>query len=340
MALRFIDGFDQYTSSAIIRKYNEIGTSAYVTIADGRRTGSKALKLQSTSGSLTKTLDEQNTWIAGFAIYIATMPSSRSSIIQFRDNTSSPQSSLSLSTTGNIVLCRGSASGTALATSERALSVGSWHYLETKLVISDTVGFFEAKVDGEIWATFTGDTKYSSSLSTANHYILFGFPSAASVYYDDFYICDGSGSVNNEYLGDCRIDTLFPTGAGTSAQFTPTGSAANWENLDEVPPDDDTSYNASGTVGALDSFPVTDLSALNADIFGIQMNLLAKKDDAGERSLVSLVRCGGTDMAGDPVFLGNSYLNLTTVFEQNPATSANWTEAEINVAEFGYRVQS
>ena len=38
--------------------------------------------------------------------------------------------------------------------------------------------------------------------------------------------------------------------------------------------------------------------------------------------------------------LGDSYGDFTQIWEKNPSTSANWTESEVNAAEFGYKVQS
>jgi hypothetical protein len=199
---------------------------------------------------------------------------------------------------------------------------------------------FEARVNGEVWAAYTGDTKYSSTLATANSIRLNGFPSAIQVWYDDFYICDATGTVNNGYLGDVRVDAIYPSGVGASAQFTPTGSATNWENVDDASPDDDTSYNASETAGHIDSFTFADLTALNASILGVQANILARKDDAGTRLLRAVARVGSTNYEGADLTLTDSYIDHRTIWNQNPATASAWTESDINAAEFGYKVQA
>lgn len=252
MALRFIDGFDHYSTLAQVGyKYNETGTSSYVSLDTGRRAGSNALKLYSSSGYATRVLDDQATWIVGAAVKIGAMPSSTATIFMFRDNSGSAQDCVCITSTGTISLLRGTSSGTVLATSSNALTVGAWNYIEAKLTIASSGGTFEVRVNGDVWATFTGNTKYSSTLSTANGIKLYGLPSAVNAWYDDFYICDGTGSSNNTYLGDARVDTIFPSGAGASAQFTPTGSTNNWENVDESSPNDDTDYNAADTAGYL-----------------------------------------------------------------------------------------
>ena len=341
MTLRFIDGFDHFTTFAqFLYKYNETGSTSYVSLDTGRRSGSNAVKLYSTSGYVTKTLDDQATWTVGAAVKIASLPSSTGTIFQFRDNTGTVQASLCVSVTGSLALYRGTTSGTLLASSANALLGGSWNFIEAKITIADSGGTFEARVNGDVWVTYTGDTKYSSTLATANSIRLYGLPSAINSWYDDFYICDATGTVNNSYLGDVRVDTLFPSGVGASAQFMPTGSATNWENVDEASPDEDTSYNASETAGNIDSFTFADLTALNATIMGVQANILARKDDAGTRLLRAVARVGSTNYEGTDLTLSDSYVDQRTIWNQNPATTAAWTEAEINAAEFGYKVQS
>jgi hypothetical protein len=136
---------------------------------------------------------------------------------------------------------------TLLASSTNALATGSWNFVEVKLTIADSGGVFEVRVNESVWVTFTGDTKQSSSQTTANR-ILFSSRST-DCGFDDLYICDGTGSVNNTYLGDVRIDTVRPTGAGNYTEFGHQGSSNNWDNVDDTTIDSDSSYNYSNTVG-------------------------------------------------------------------------------------------
>lgn len=341
MALRFIDGFDHYTTrDHLLYKYNAVASSSYVTLGDGRRSGSQGVRLYASSGYLTKSLDEQITWIAGVALMLEEIPSNNGAVFMFLDSGGDAQACLCISSTGALNLKRGGTSGTNLVASTDALLANVWYYVEAKLTIDDSVGSFSVRVNGQEWATYTGDTKYSYYYDGASAIKMYGMPSAVKIWYDDLYICDGTGSQNNDFLGDVRVDTLFPTGAGNAADFTPTGNANNWENVADTAPDEDTSYNGSDTVDAQDSFTFGSLSALDSSIFGVQENILAKKDDAGTRLLHGLTRVSSTDYEGSDLSLPDSYANQTQIWEQNPSTSANWTEAEINAAEFGYKVES
>ncbi|MGE0108237.1 MAG: hypothetical protein AB7S81_00515 [Bdellovibrionales bacterium] len=338
MALRFIDGFDHYAIPAQMPlKYTTVSNASISTMV-GRRAGSVAVKLYNSGGDrFAISLDDQTTWIVGFAFCPEINSTNTAKTVQFVDATSSVQLTLCL-TNGVIQLYRGDGS-VLLTTAAQTLQAGVWNYIEVKAVIADTNGTFEVRVNEQVWATYTGDTKYSSSLATART-IRFGCASWVGTGFHDLYICDGTGNTNNDYLGDCRIDTLYPDGQGSNAAFTPVGSTANWENVDETPADADTSYNTSDVVGDVDTFSFDDLGTNGNVIHGAQINLMARKDDAGPRILRAIALNDGTIHEGSNISLSDSYLIYRHIWEQNPSAATSWTETDINAAEFGYKVQA
>lgn len=337
MALRFIDGCSHYTiPDQILLKY----TSYYdVQIASGtgRREGSKAIQLYNSSDYVSLTLDDQNTWIVGFAFKMDKLSSSGSKTLQFFDANSAVQLTLNI-VSSVIKLYRGDSS-VLLATSENTLGSDVWYYMEVKAVIDNTNGLFEVRINENVWVTYSGDTQYSSTLSTARR-MSFHTASFVAALFHDIYVCDGTGTTNNNYLGDVRVDTLAPSGAGATTDFTPTGSAINYENVDETSAVSTTNYNSSDMVGAIDSFVFGDLAAMGSDIKGMQINLAAKKDDSGTRTMKAIARLSNTNYEGDEITMTDSYFIHRQIWEQNPATSEDWDEAAINGAEFGYKVAS
>ncbi|QQR69246.1 MAG: hypothetical protein IPI58_00745 [Alphaproteobacteria bacterium] len=342
MALRFMDGFDHYTTTASYGyKYSTYTVSAAP--STGRRSGSAAARLGNYGGDyIQKVMDDQTTWIVGFAYKREAAGNSELPLVQLKDSTGSVQSGLYMHCSDGLLrLWRGDMS-TLLATSSSAIPLNTWCYIELKTFINDTTGTLELRVNGTTVATYTGDTKQSSSLNTARTIRLAGGVYSSSYYgfIDDLYVCDGAGTTNNDFLGDCRVDTLYPNGVGNSAQFTPTGSSANWENVKDTTIDEDTTNNASATSGQIDSFAFGDLSNLGSSVFGVQNNLVAKKDDAGTRTMRSVTRIGGTNYESADYSLGTTYLDYVQLQEQNPATAVAWTVDAINGAEFGYKVQA
>lgn len=337
MALRFIDGFDHYAVPADISRkytsYSDSGGSIGLTGITGRRAGSTALQFRISVDYLSLTLDDQPTWIVGFAVNLA--GSESTDLVRFHDNTGAVQAALAISSGGMLQLYRGT---TLLATATTALPINTWAYLEARLTIADSGGVFEARLNESVVVTFTGDTKQSATLSTANRIYFVGRGSKNAL--DDLYICDGTGAVNNGYLGDCRVDALKPVGPGAYTEFTPQGAANNWDGVDEVPYDTDATYNATNVIGKRDSFDCSNLAAITGAIAGVQLAIMARKDDAGSRSLRSLTRVGGADYEGATIPVGTDYRYALQVVEQNPATSTAWTDTAVNGAEFGYKLQA
>ncbi len=337
MALRFIDGFEHYAIPAQLNlKYTSVSNTSIGSMT-GRRAGSTALKLYNGGDKVAITLDDQPAWIMGFAFYTDVNSSNSSKTIQLLDSASAVQLTVSI-TNGIVQLYRGDSS-TLLATAAQALQAGVWNYMEVKATIADSGGTFEVRVNEQVWVTYAGDTKYSSTLSTART-IRLGCASWVNTGFHDLYVCDGTGSANNTYLGDVRVDTVRPVGAGALTQFSPQGGSVNWENVDDPTSDGDTTYNTSDTVGQIDTFDCANLAATNSVISGAQANVMARKDDAGSRTLRALTRIASANYEGADIAMASDYCVCRQLWEENPATAAVWTESDINAAEFGYKVQA
>lgn len=339
MTLRFIDGFDYYATDAEIGlKYDAwAGAGSYVGMyPSGGRRGGGCIQLYSQGGYIRKVFEDQNKWIVGFALKMEVMPSSTTQMLKFQDSAGETQCSLIVTTAGALAAYRGTT--TLLATSAASILAGAWQYIEVEVVIHDTTGSFKVRVnESEVINVTNVDTKYTT-IAGARAININGGGSAVNFYFDDLYILDGLGTANNAFLGDVRVDAILPSGAGAHTDFTPVGGANNWDNVNDAAADADSTYNVSATVGATDTFAFSDLPASTGAIYGLQANLMARKDDAGTGAMKPIVRLSATDYEGSEISMSDSYVNRTAIFEQNPDTTAVWAASEINGAEFGYRV--
>jgi len=107
--------------------------------------------------------------------------------------------------------------------------------------------------------------------------------------------------------------------------------------VDEIPPNDDTDFTTAASAGLTDTFVVQDAPVANAIIYGVQHCLNAKKSDAGVASIAPVIRPSGVDFVGADLAPGTAYSYLLQIAATNPATGAQWTEAQFNAAEFGVR---
>jgi hypothetical protein len=341
--LRFIDSFDHYATADIGTKWTTVGASPTINSSAGRRSGG-CLACPSGANYVRKTLDNQATFIVGFALYINTLPSVTStSLVEFFDGATA-QFTFAMTTAGAIDARRGAYNGTSLGTSVNTFSTGTWYYIEAKVTINNTTGVVEFRVNGSNtnWLNLSSQNTRAGSNNYAS-IVQAGFvvSASASIYIDDLYILDAQGSTNNNFLGDVRVDAYLPNGNGNYSQFTgsDSNSTDNYLLVDDTTPNGDTDYVQSDTVGNYDTYAMTDMSHTPSSIYGVQVSASCKKDDAGSRSIALCNRSNSTDSDGTTTALGTSYQILSHVFETDGGHSGvAWTKANFNSAEFGVKV--
>ena len=91
---------------------------------------------------------------------------------------------------------------------------------------------------------------------------------------------DGSGPAPfNDFLGDVRVDARYPTAEGANSAWTPLSGTDNALMVDDPGPpytpgggpDDDTTYNSTLTVGAVDTHVIQDAPVTGAVFYGAQL---------------------------------------------------------------------
>lgn len=111
-------------------------------------------------------------------------------------------------------------------------------------------------------------------------------------------------------------------------------------NVNETYCDNGATYNYSSTVGDVDTFNTDGTLSSNSIVYGVQVNSVVTKDDAGVRSACNVIRSGASEALGASNSLGTTYVGYNDVFAVDPNTSASWTPAAVNAAKIGYKVVS
>ena len=339
MTLLFVDGFDHYGTSDLSKKWVNVGGSEQIASTSGRR-GGGALYAASYGQSIDKVITSSGTVIIGVAFKSATFNTGYPALFTLKES-ATVHLTVMYNAASKIEIRRGNTGGTLLATSTSAYTLSAWNYFELKAKIDSTTGMTEVHINGVVDSglTLTGANTRNGGTSGVISTVQLGQSGGAGAwaYYDDLYVCNNSGSTNNDFLGDCRVDTILPTGDGNYTQFTPSTGTAHWSLVDENPPNT-TDYVSSATSGDRDSYTFPDLSGLSSQtIYGIQINAAALKSDAGARSLGTMSRLGGTDKDGAGAAMSTSQLYISEIQETDPASAA-WTESNVNAAEFGVKV--
>jgi len=343
MALRFIDSFNHYTTSEFTKKWTN-DSGGYNSITTGGRFTNR-FYCSGGNGYLGKTLDSKSTWIMGFAWMPASLPTSggeRWPVCAFR-NGANNEVTLDYEQSGRIIARRGEIGGTYVAQSANTFSGGTWYYLEVKVKVHGSTGTIQLRVNGvqDTGIDFTGNTS-ADGATTADNVWLGGnqYGSTGARSFCDFYLCDtdGSGPTNN-WLGDIRVESLFPSGNGTWSGLVGSDSnqTDNYLLVDETAPAT-ADYVGSSTPGDMDTYTYGSLSGATGTVYGVQILPYAAKTNAGTASTVSVARLsGGTEEDGAAQALSTTPIYMREVRETKPG-GGSWSITDVNGAEFGVKV--
>lgn len=215
-----------------------------------------------------------------------------------------------------------------------ATTVGEWTtfsakaYVDGVLVVDD--GDATAFVDAGKWL-YAGWGKLSSVTFDAAQRGVVG-------YYDDFKVNDTTGTYNAGRVGRGGFHWLPVVGVGASSQFTPSdGEADNYEMVDEVPADEDTSYVSTTTEGMIDTYEIEVPEGVTGAVSSAVWWALPKIIEAGGGNIAPVLRIGGANYVADQKGVDTTYRYVRHVYDINPATGQPWTLPEVAAIEIGQK---
>jgi hypothetical protein len=240
--------------------------------------------------------------------------------------------------------------GSTIVATSSYFGFGVWHYFEWKLTVrTATAGAYELRHNGVLdisgtsvdlassggdgWDVFSW--RYSSNVGT-------------TLFYDDVYICDGTGAKNNDFLGPSIVEAVEVSANGVSNQFDQNSSvSAAYTHVDDAgssAPDDSTlgGYIGSDTNAHKDLFAMTDLTQISGTIHAVQLGVQMAMGATGTRTVKTKYRDPDTTQADGTSRVVDStvYDEFTEVFDNNPASAAAWDVTDIDGGQFGVEVVS
>lgn len=347
MALVFIDGQDHYTDP--LDKWTSYASgSASVVAGGGRYPDCNALGIDGVLQYTIPAALNDDFVVVGFALKIGGGANffAQGSLAVVLNSSSFSLSTLYAVGDGSTGFkLRVYAGNTVNAESAGAVLIpGSWHYVEYKASIADSGGDVEIKVDGVSVAQLTGDTRRVGGAADVQRIWIVGTGSLsdhtfAGSKFCDFYVLNGQGSSNVDYLGDSHVATLYPDADGANTGMTPSSGSDHYAMVDGVP------YSPGNYVSGVspnkDTFDVSTVPPLQGvpAVAGVQVTAVAKSSDGGAISARAVTRVAGTDYTGTTKALTGTFEPYCESFDVNPGTSVAWTESDVNAAEFGQQVQ-
>src|SRR3972149_4528365 len=251
MSVLLRDSFDTYTT--VSQRNNSVAGSP--TIGAFGRNGTNGLRINAPTGA---TWAQKPFPAVGTAlVHVAFNPQSLSFatthlLIALLDN-GTAQVDLRVTPSGKLRFTR---NGTQIGSdSTNSLAAAVYVHIIIKVVIHNSAGSIECRVNGVStgWIPSTGslDTQNSANATVdAARLDVTSADANVDFRFDDLVILDTAGSVNNDFLGDVRVEGGVVNADGSPVDWTAL-SGSDVSNVDENPPDEATTYHHPATAGPI-----------------------------------------------------------------------------------------
>lgn len=320
-----LEGFDSIISSQIARRYPSSGNASIGSPGFGA-VGSY-LACNPTSSFVNMPITSCSTCIVGF---------------DFQTNTPESNTFLTFYTAAGGAICSlGLGSGTIRSTFGNSPTVSifanTWQSVQAKLVISATVGSLAVRVDGVTVLNLTGLNTGTTNIGiiglTSNNQ---SFSSFQACIFDNFWAFDDTGTHSNTFPnGRITVQTHYPAADGTDTAWTPNTGTDHFACVDQTTSDDDTTYVSNLTPGDKDSYTVGTLTGTIVQVHGVKVSAVYRKDDVDPKTLHIFTTSGATTVESADIDVPLLYSSSSQLFPEDPNTTAQWTEANVDAIEVG-----
>jgi hypothetical protein len=329
MALLFATGFE--TNSALFNYFDAVDTR--YSLSSYRRNGNYALRGIYGGGDVTKRIPGGvSTAISGIAFYTSSLPYDHY-FLGFANSANNMNVELRIDTLG--LLYVPIRQGAAYYYTNIYISINTWYYVEMKAYCASSGGYVIVRLNGVEILNVSGiNTAYSSGNPNTERVKIRGHD---GFFFDDWYICDNSGTKNNDFLGDIKVLSYTPTRDGSRIDFSPVGAASNYQAVNETLQNSDTNYVTQSGIGMYDLYGFT-APSISGSLLGIQQTVTARKDDSGTRFIKLIGSYGSNNAESSSISLLDTYRTYFNIYESRIGTNEDWSFNDLNSAEFGFKI--
>lgn len=345
MALLGAESFDLYgtnVANLLLRGYSSAGALALSTT--NTRTGTGALSFFNGGQDLIliKVLDAPvNTIINSCALRIGNSPTqdyNANTGLGISNNTNAAQYKCVVNTSlGISIRIEGGTSGTELGRSaNNIISVGTYFFIEFKMTRNSggiNTGIAEVRVNGAVILTINGlnIVDQFTRISVGNYINNLVFGGSYSALIDDWLWLDSSGTINNNYIGDRRCITVYPSADSTPLNWTPSSGVAQFDLINEPTPND-AGFIQANTLGNISEFQKQAISINSNDVAGVFAIARALKPDAGPCGFKIGMRSNASVLNGVEFLPNTTVSYFAQLFERDPNGNIPWTKATLDAA--------
>lgn len=346
MALLWMDGFDHYggsTGNMLAGVWAEINGGSLST--SNSRTGTYSIRPQITTNPrpCRRVLGgDKETVGLGCAYYMSSLPSVNSalSIFDYRDSANNIRLSLVVESTGTLSIRTGAASASPLFTTPTPVVVAeAYQHIECAVTFAGASSAIEVRVnsvtvislvDVTIPGGLCAQVSFGKNVTVAINTI--------TVDIDDVFAWDGTGTTNNDFLGDRRVRTIYPDADTATDEWAVIGAVNGFAAINEASQDGDTTYiEASPDVPVTSEFELQDLPSSTGAIAAIQTYVMQRKTEAGDGNTQTSLISGVSVADGSERPITEAYTYWMDIFETDPDTGSAWTKENVDTAKLRLR---
>ncbi len=262
-------------------------------------------------------------------------------------NPTASEAKLVMTLTNQIQIQKGGAGSIVATSAANVFDDDSWHYLEYKTDFNTSgTGSYEVKMDGVSILSGTASTAVTSGSIPAGLQIYSPDNATDSqaeiMMYDDWYICDTTGTENNDFLGPINIYHRPLKATASDVDWANYAGESIVSSLNPNPDkDDSTGIEAIDTSGQAVNFTIEEYNGPGGDIVGVKVDTRVKTKDGFQAiGITHYVESGGISETVDmpKVFDNTHWTGYTSVYGTDPNTNTLWTASGVNEAYYGIEV--
>ena len=221
-------------------------------------------------------------------------------------------------------------SGTVACTGTKILSDATIYHIQLYAKIHSSTGVVTAKIDDTQECTFTGNTDPGARTNFDN-FCLGSRSQLSEIQYfcDSLVVNDTTGSTDNSWPGIVRFIAKVVQGPGAYVNnWSRNVGANNWDCVEEIPPDNDTTYLFTSSASTYESFSMNNPVISFANFRALRTMAVVKKDTGTVKLAVGIRDLdNNTDYYSAAQDVGTSYVMVQDRRTLDPSTSLSWTQA-------------
>jgi hypothetical protein len=230
--------------------------------------------------------------------------------------------------------------GTLRHTASGVAPIGSYIFIEMRVFLDAVNGTIAGAINGSQVFSLTGIDTTEFWSPTDFHGTLEVHCTGDGACIDNVYVMDGEGTAPtnaSQWIGPWHVIQMTPFDDGDARGWSPSAGSDNYAMVDEIPPDENTTYVSSNAEGPSDLYRFLSVVLPSDTLYAVQRSFQVTRTATGHTEVSHLDKVSGvlreTERWG--VQSGDWYSD--TQIDDTDPTGAKWSIATFNRTQFGMK---